>query len=136
MVNVNRVFLAGNMTRDPQLKIISGGQEVVDFCIAINRKYRNKAGELKKETCFVDCAVFGDKARTINNNFEKGRPILVEGRLKFDTWETPAGQKRSKLRVVADNFCFVDPKKDAEISNQNEVDEETMDEQFDTVIDD
>jgi len=114
MANVNRVFLGGNLTKDPILSNLPGGTAVVDFRIATNRVFTDKDGQKREETCYIDCNAFGSKATNIHKYFNKGRPIFIEGRLKLDTWETPEGAKRSKIKIVAENFHFVDYKKDNE----------------------
>jgi single-strand DNA-binding protein len=107
MPNYNQVLLMGNVTRDPQLKQLPNGSSVVDFGLATNRKYRSAAGEDKEDTCFVDCAAFGKQAEVIHQYCKKGKPLFIEGRLKYDTWEDKAGAKRSKLSVVVENFQFL-----------------------------
>jgi len=106
MANFNKVILAGNLTRDPQLSYLPSQTPVVDFGMAINRRWRGQDGEQKDETCFVDCRAFGRQAETINQYLSKGRPILVEGRLRFSSWEKE-GQKRSKLSVTVERFEFL-----------------------------
>jgi len=106
MANYNKVILAGNLTRDPQLSYTPTQTPVVDFGIAINRKYRGQDGQQREETCFVDCRAFARRAEVINQWFTKGKPILVEGRLHFSSWEKD-GRKHSKLRVVVDTFEFM-----------------------------
>jgi single-strand DNA-binding protein len=107
MPSFNQVLLMGNVTRDPQLKTLPNGSQVADFGLAVNRKYRTAQGEDKEETCFVDCTAFGKQAEVIGQYCAKGKPLFIEGRLKFDTWEDKAGGKRSKLSVVVNNFQFV-----------------------------
>jgi len=108
MANYNKVILAGNLTRDPQLSTLPSGTQVVEFGMAINRKWRDqRTNEMRDETCFVDLQAYGRQAETLNQYMSKGRPLLVEGRLKFDQWEGKDGTKRSKLRVVVDTFQFL-----------------------------
>jgi len=108
MANFNRVILAGNITRDPELSYTAGNTAICKFGLAINRKWRDKnSGENREETCFVDCTAFGRTAEIINQYFGKGRPILVEGRLNFRQWEAQDGSKRSKLDVVVESFDFI-----------------------------
>ena len=105
MANYNRVVLLGNLTRDPQLRYLPSQMAVADFGIAVNHKFKTKTGEDREEVMFIDCSVFGRGAEVINQYCQKGRPLLVEGRLKFDTWEDKqGGGKRSKHTVVVDNF--------------------------------
>lgn len=107
MANFNKVVLAGNLTRDPQLSYMPSQTAVVEFGMAINRKWRSKEGEQKEEVCFVDCRAYAKTAETINQYMTKGKPLLVEGRLKFDQWDGKDGQKRSKLFVIVENFQFI-----------------------------
>jgi len=107
MANFNRVILMGNLTRDPQLKYLPSNTAVCEFGMAINRRWRDKDGNQRDEVCYVDLAAFGRQGETINQYMSKGRPMLVEGRLKFDSWTGQDGQKRSKLSVVVENFTFV-----------------------------
>ena len=107
MANFNKVILMGNLTRDPQLRYLPSNTAVCDFGLAVNRRYKGADGEMKDETCFVDVDTFGRTAETINQYMNKGRAILIEGRLRFRQWTTEDGQKRSKLSVVAENFQFI-----------------------------
>jgi single-strand DNA-binding protein len=108
MASFNKVFLMGNLTRDPQLKYLPSQTPVVEFGIACNRKFRTQAGEDREEVTFVDCAAFGKTAEVINQYFQKGRPIFIEGRLKYDSWEDKqGGGKRSRLTVQIENFQFI-----------------------------
>src|SRR6187401_2814676 len=108
MASFNRVLLMGNLTRDPQLKYLPSQTAVVEFGIACNRKFRTANGEDKEEVTYVDITSFGKQAEVINQYFQKGKPIFIEGRLKFDSWEDKqGGGKRSKLTVVVENFQFV-----------------------------
>ncbi|MGD8453751.1 MAG: single-stranded DNA-binding protein [Phycisphaerae bacterium] len=107
MANFNKVILMGNLTRDPQLRYLPSNMAVCEFGLAVNRRFRDREGNQKEETCFVDISAFGRTAETINQYMTKGRPILIEGRLRFDQWTGQDGQKRSKLTVVAENFQFV-----------------------------
>ena len=108
MASFNRVTLIGNLTRDPQLKQLPNSQTtVVEFGLATSRRYKTAAGEDKEETCFVDCAAFGKQADVIAQWCTKGKPLFVEGRLKFDSWDDKNGGKRSKLSVVVENFQFL-----------------------------
>ncbi len=107
MASLNKVFLMGNLTRDPELRYTQAGLAVASFGIAINRAWTAKTGEQKKEVCYVDINIFGRRAEVVGEYFSKGNPIFIEGRLQFNQWETKDGQKRSTLRVVADNFEFI-----------------------------
>ncbi|HHT9136849.1 MAG: single-stranded DNA-binding protein [Candidatus Brocadiales bacterium] len=107
MASLNKVFLMGNLTRDPELRYTPAGLAVASFGIAINRAWTAKTGEQKKDVCYVDINIFGRSAEVVGEYFSKGNPIFIEGRLQFNQWETKDGQKRSTLRVVADNFQFI-----------------------------
>ena len=115
MANLNRVILAGNLTRDPQLSYTPSNTPVCKFGMAINRQWTDRgSGEKREETCFVDLTAFGRTAETINQYLRKGRGILVEGRLHFSQWTNPEGQKRSKLEVIVDQFQFLGGPRDAQ----------------------
>jgi single-strand DNA-binding protein len=107
MANLNKVMLIGNLTRDPELKYTPGNQAVCELGLAVNRKYRTKDNEEREEVTFVDCEAWGKQAEVIKQYMAKGRPIFIEGRLKLDTWEDKEGGKRSKMRVVVENFQFL-----------------------------
>jgi single-strand DNA-binding protein len=109
MANFNKVILAGNLTRDPELRYTPKGTAVAKIGLAINRTWRTETGEQKEEVTFVDVDAFGKTAETIGQYFKKGRPILIEGRLRYETWEDKqTNQKRSKLGVVMEGFQFMD----------------------------
>jgi single-strand DNA-binding protein len=110
MAGFNRVILLGNLTRDPQLRYLPNNTAVCDFGLALNRTWRDRDGNQREEVCFVDCSAFARPAEVINQYMSKGRQLLVEGRLKFDTWTGQDGQRRSKLSVVVENFQFVGPR--------------------------
>jgi single-strand DNA-binding protein len=107
MAGFNKVLLMGNLTRDPQLSYTPNQTAVVDFGLAMNRKWTGQDGSQREETCFVDCRAFGRMAENINKYMSKGRPLLVEGRLTFDTWTAQDGSKRSKHRVTVESFTFL-----------------------------
>jgi single-strand DNA-binding protein len=109
MANFNKVILAGNLTRDPELRYTPKGTAIAKIGLAINRKWKSESGEMKEETTFVDVNAFGKTAETIGQYLKKGRPILIEGRLRYETWDDKqSGQKRSKLGVVMESFQFID----------------------------
>lgn len=108
MANLNKVMLIGNLTRDPELRHTPKGSAVTDLGLAVNRKIQDGNGGWKDETTFVDVTVWGSSAENANKYLSKGRGVFVEGRLQMDTWDDKAtGQKRSKLKVVADNLQFL-----------------------------
>ncbi len=100
MASYNRVILVGNVTRDPELRYIASGTAVTDLGLAINDRRKNANGEWVEETTFVDVTLWGRQAEVAGEYLSKGSPVLIEGRLQLDTWETSEGQKRSKLKVV------------------------------------
>jgi single-strand DNA-binding protein len=109
MASFNRVILAGNLTRDPELRYTPKGTAVSRITLAVNRNYQTETGERKEEVTFIDVDVWGRQAETIAQYMRKGRPLLVEGRLKLDTWEDKnTHQKQSKLKVVLESFTFID----------------------------
>ena len=107
MANLNRVILAGRLTRDPEVRYTSSGTAVADLGFAVSDSYKNKAGEWIEQSCFVDIVVWGRQAETCGEYLKKGSPALVEGRLQFDQWESQQGEKRNKLRVRADRVQFL-----------------------------
>ena len=111
MASFNKVILMGNLTRDPELRVTANGNSICKLGLATSRVYSTKDGERREETTFVDIDAFGKQAEVINKYMRKGRPIMVEGRLKLDQWESD-GQKRSKLSVVLENFQFLGSRDD------------------------
>ena len=109
MASFNKVILAGNLTRDPELRYTPKGTAIARLGLACNRKWKSETGEMKEEVTFVDVDAFGKTAETIAQYLKKGRPILLEGRLRYDTGEdNQTNQKKSKLGVVLENFQFLD----------------------------
>jgi single-strand DNA-binding protein len=105
MPNLNKVMLMGNLTRDPEIKYTPKGTAIAEFGLAVNRNYTTESGEKREEVTFVDIEAFGRLAEIIGEYCKKGRPLFIEGRLKLDQWDDKqSGQKRSKLRVIADNM--------------------------------
>jgi single-strand DNA-binding protein len=114
MASFNQVILLGNLTRDPQLKYLPNQTPVVEFGIATNRKWKGPNGEDREEVTFVDCAAFARQAEVINQYCQKGKQIMIQGRLKFDQWEDKqGGGKRSKLSVVVETFQLLGSRGDA-----------------------
>ena len=107
MANYNKVLLMGNLTRDPQLSYTPNQTAVVDFGLAVNRRWKGQNGEQREDTCFVDCQAFARQAENINKYLSKGRPLFVEGRLTFSSWTAQDGTKRSRLRVTVERFQFI-----------------------------
>ncbi len=107
MVAVNSVILAGNVTRDPEIRRTKSGESVMDLGMAINEQYKGKDGQAVQSVCFVDVAVWGRQAESCAQYLTKGVPVMVEGKLQFDQWKTEEGEKRSKLRVRAQRVMFL-----------------------------
>ena len=108
MANLNKVMLIGNLTRDPEVRYTPKGTAVTDIGMAINRNYSTDDGERHEETTFVDITFWGRQAEVLGQYMKKGRPLYTEGRLQLDTWDDKnTGQKRSKLKIVGENFQFL-----------------------------
>lgn len=107
MANLNKVFLMGNLTRDPELRYIPGGTAVTTFNLAINYSYKMQTGEQKEEVCFVKVVVWGKQAESCSQYLSKGRPVFVEGRLIYRSWEDKDGNKKNTLEVRADRVQFL-----------------------------
>jgi|SRR5690606_15221571 len=108
MANLNRVLLIGNLTRDPELRVTPKGTAICQFGLAVNRSFKDESGQTREETTFIDIEAWGRQGETISKYCTKGRPLFVEGRLRLDQWEDKAsGQKRSRMKVVLENFQFL-----------------------------
>ncbi len=105
--NLNKVFLIGRLTRDPELRYTPGGQAVANFGLAVNRDYPTKEGR-KEDTCFVNLVIWGKRAEVCAEYMKKGSLIFVEGRLQYRKWETQDKEKRSTMEVVVEDFQFLD----------------------------
>ncbi|MCD6051578.1 MAG: ssb [Verrucomicrobia bacterium] len=109
MASFNKVILIGNLTRDPELKYTPKGTAVAKIGLAVNRSWKTDTGETREEVTFIDVDAFGRQAEVIGQYLKKGRPLMVEGRLKLDQWDDKTtGQKRSRLGVVLESFQFLD----------------------------
>ncbi len=117
--NYNRVIIAGNLTRDPEVRFLANEKAVCNLGMAINRRYRGKDGETQEETTFVDVEAWGRTAELVGQYLTKGRGALVEGRLKLDAWEDKDGNKRSKIKVVADSVQFLDSRGAGDAARQD-----------------
>ena len=108
MAGYNRIIIVGNLTRDPDYKQLGSGQAVCRLSVASNRQFKNRqTGAMAQEVCYVDVDVWGAQADTCRQYLSKGRPVLVEGRLKFDTWQDQQGATKSKHSVAADRVVFL-----------------------------
>ena len=116
MASFNKVILAGNLTRDPELRYTPKGTAIAKLSMAVNRRWTGEDGQSREEVTYVDIDAFGKQAEVISQYLKKGRPIFVEGRLKLDQWDDKnTGQKVSKLRVHLESFQFVDGPRQGEI---------------------
>lgn len=108
MASFNKVILVGNLTRDPQIKYTTGGTAIAEIGLAVNRKWKDGSGQWKDETTFVDITLWGRTAEVAGEYLEKGKPVLIEGRLQLDQWDDrETGQKRSKLKVVGEHLTML-----------------------------
>jgi single-strand DNA-binding protein len=115
MANLNRVLLIGNLTRDPEVRYTPKGTAVTEIGLAVNRIYSGEDGEKKEETTFVDVTLWARQAEIAGQYLKKGRPVFIEGRLQLDSWDDKqTGQKRSKLRVVAENIQLLGSRQEGE----------------------
>jgi len=108
MAYLNKVFIIGNLTRDPELRVTPKGTAICQFGIAVNRQFKDESGATRDETTFIDVEAWGKQGELVSKYLNKGSLAMVEGRLKLDQWEDKqSGQKRSKLKVVLDNVQFL-----------------------------
>jgi single-strand DNA-binding protein len=108
MASLNRIFLIGRLTRDPELRYLPNGTPKAELRLATSRQYKDKNGDKQEDTCYVDVVVWSRQAEIANQYLQKGRQVFVEGRLDYQEWEGQDGQKRSKHQVVADRVQFLD----------------------------
>src|SRR3981081_2095676 len=115
MANLNRVLLIGNLTRDPDVRYTPKGTAVADIGLAVNRTIPGEEGERREEVTFIDITLWGRQAEIAEQYLKKGRPVFIEGRLQLDSWDDKqTGQKRSKLKVVAENMQLLGSRQDSE----------------------
>lgn len=115
MASYNKVILMGNLTRDPEVKFLPSGTAIANFGLAMNESYTDQqTGERKDVPCFVDVEAWGRQAEIVGEYFSKGRPILIEGSLRYDSWEADDGTKRNRLKVRLQRFQFVGRREDNE----------------------
>jgi single-strand DNA-binding protein len=121
MASYNRVVIMGNLTRDPEHKQLSSGQAVCRLGLASNRQFKNRqSGDLVQEVCYIDVDVWGAQAESCRQYLQKGRAVLIEGRLKYDTWQDPEGKNRGKHSIVADRVVFLASGVNAEVDSAEE----------------
>lgn len=107
MASFNKVYLMGNLTRDPEVRTTPSGLKIAKLGLAVNRRYRTRDNETKEETTYVDIDAFGPQADVLEKYCQKGSPLFVEGRLRLEQWQTNTGENRSKLSIVLENFQFI-----------------------------
>ncbi|HEA47035.1 MAG TPA: single-stranded DNA-binding protein [bacterium] len=127
-ININRVFISGNLTHDPELRYTPNGQAVTNFQIANNRKYRDQSGEWKEETSFLRIVAWARQAEVCSEYLKKGSPVLVEGRLVQRSWQTPEGQKRSVVEIRAFRVHFLSAAPRVEAVEEKAVEEKVVEE--------
>tara|TARA_Y100000310_G_scaffold258431_1_gene266835 strand:+ start:16 stop:396 length:381 start_codon:yes stop_codon:yes gene_type:complete len=121
-MSFNKTILMGNLTRDPEIRSLPSGATVTNFGLAVNETWTDKAsGEKREEVCFVDVDAWGRQGEVVLEYFSKGKPILIEGKLKFRTWEADDGTKRSKHSVTMDRFSFVGSRNDSNGASSDEM---------------
>ncbi len=125
MASLNKVFLMGNLTRDPEIRYTSSGNPVTSFGLAVNRFYTDQSGEKQQDTCFTRIVVFGKQAESCSKYLSKGRLVLIEGRLQYRSWESE-GKRRSSLDVVGERVQFMPTggNRSNKTENKEEVEEE------------
>lgn len=121
MASYNRIIMMGNLTRDPEVKQVTSGQAVCRFGLASNRQFKNKqTGAMAQEVCFIDVDVWGPQAEVCKQYLQKGRGVLVEGRIKLDSWQDADGNRKSKHSIVADRVTFLNAGAQAEDTDSAE----------------
>lgn len=118
MVSCNKAFIAGRLTRKPELRKTPGGVAVTDLLVALNREFVTMGGEKQQEVCFVDVVVWGKQAEACVQSLDCSSQVFVEGRLQLDSWLGKDGEKRSKLRLAAERVQFVDRKNSSEKNHE------------------
>lgn len=119
MAGFNRIIIVGNLTRDPEHRQLTSGQAVCRLGLATNRQFKNRqTGAMVQEVCYIDIDVWGAQADSCRQYLQKGRSVLIEGRLKFDSWEDQTGQTRNKHSVVADRVVFLGSGAGSEVSDE------------------
>lgn len=131
---LNKVFLIGNLTRDPEVRYVSAGQPVATFSIGVNRTYVSQTGEKKNEVSFIRIVVWGKRAEVCNEYLKKGSPVFIEGRLQSRSWEAQDGSKRNTTEVVASNVQFLGRSTAGAGSTRNDSFESSMPQDIDNEI--
>lgn len=129
MASLNKVLLIGNLTKDPELRYTPNGTAVANLRLAVNRKFKDRTGELKEDTCFITITAWDKQAEICNQYLNKGRPVFVEGILQSRSWETGDGQKRSTIDVRAERIQFLGSYKQNNDSNDVDADDTSIDDE-------
>lgn len=119
-MNFNRVILAGNLTKKPELRRTQSDMAVVNIGLAVNRRWKSKDGQDQNEVCFVGADMFGPRAEALAQHFDKGDPILIEGRLVLDQWTGQDGTQHERLKVRIENWSFVAPRGSGEANGRTQ----------------
>lgn len=130
MPTFNKVVLVGNLTRDPELRSTPKGTAMCKIGLATNRKWKAKDNSLKTEAMFIDAIAWGRTAQALGDYAKKGNLILVEGRLAYQTWDTPEGQRRSRHEIVVESFQFLGFKRMAKGKGGDALDDEQVESFF------
>ena len=120
MASLNKIFIIGNLTKDPELRYTPTGIAVANLRIAVNRKYKDKAGELKEEVCYVTATTWDKQAEVCNQYLKKGRPVFIEGRLQSRSWEDASGQKRNTIDIRVERVQFLGSAKEGGVAHSAE----------------
>ena len=119
MASFNKVYLMGNLTRDPEVRTTPSGLKIAKLGLAVNRRYKTRENETKEETTYVDIDAFGAQAEVLEKYCQKGSPLFIEGRLRLEQWQNSNGENRSKLSIVLENFQFIGGRGDSASSESN-----------------
>lgn len=117
-MSINRVNISGNLTRDSELRATQGGTQILNFGVAVNDRRRNQQGEWEDRPNYIDCVMFGARAQAMSRFLKKGTKVAVEGKLRYSSWETKTGEKRSKVEVVVDEIELMSQRDGARESNE------------------
>jgi single-strand DNA-binding protein len=119
MASFNKVYLMGNLTRDPEVRTTPSGLKIAKLGLAVNRRYKTRENETKEETTYVDIDAFGAQAEVLEKYCQKGSPLFIEGRLRLEQWQNSNGENRSKLSIVLENFQFIGGRGDSASSESS-----------------
>ena len=123
---MNKCFFTGHLTRGPELKITPSGAKVCNFGLAVNERFNDReTGEQRENVCFIECEAWNRTAESIFEYFKKGSPILIEGSLRFESWQTPEGQNRSRLKVRVNRWEFMRQKMDGDPVSDSDPEQST-----------